>query len=299
MEPPKGLQAAFELVGVRLPLDRILPTKQIEADARRNGTLRRIIASIREVGIIEPLVVHRIGHGKTCTYSLLDGHIRLEAVRQLHHLDAPCLISTDDETYTYNHKVNIVPPIQEHFMIMRALSSGVSEERIARALDVDVARIKQKRDLLNGICSEAVDLLKHKHPSADALKEVRKVKPMRQIEMAELMLATNNFTAGYAKCLLAATAESQLVDGDQKRMPRGIKPEEMSRIEREVVSLEQDFKVVESDHGKNVLNLVLVTAYLRRLLANANFVRFMTARHSDILTEFQRLAESGGLERGN
>jgi len=36
-------------------------------------------------------------------------------------------------------------------------------------------------------------------------REMRKVKPMRQTAMAELMVAANDFSASYAQCLLAAT----------------------------------------------------------------------------------------------
>jgi hypothetical protein len=34
------------------------------------------------------------------------------------------LIATDDEGFTYNHKVNRLTAIQEHFMILRALKNG-------------------------------------------------------------------------------------------------------------------------------------------------------------------------------
>ena len=50
-------------------------------------------------------------------------------------------------------------------MILKAIERGVSEDRIAAVLDVDVARIRIKRDLLNGIAPEATELLKDKHVS--------------------------------------------------------------------------------------------------------------------------------------
>jgi hypothetical protein len=73
-----------------------------------------------------------------------------------------CLIATDDEAFTYNKRINRLAPIQEHFMIVRAIERGVSEQRIARALGVNVPRIRQKRALLHGICREVVELLKDK-----------------------------------------------------------------------------------------------------------------------------------------
>jgi RepB plasmid partitioning protein len=246
--------------------------------------------------LIEPLIVHPQGAGKASNYSLLDGHTRFEALKKLGFERVPCLISTEDEAYTYNHKVNVVPPIQEHFMIMKAIANGVSEERIARALDVDVASIRHKRDLLNGVCPEAVELLQNKHTSKDALREFRRVKPMRQIEMAELMIRGHNFTASYAKCLLAATPDEQLVEPHKPKAPRGFR-DEVVGMERERESLEQNFLALEETHGKNVLHLVLATAYLRKLLENSVVARFLSKHHPDISAEFQKLIETNSLDR--
>jgi hypothetical protein len=75
---------------------------------------------------------------------LLDGHVRLEVLRQIGETHARCLVATDDETYTYNRRVNRMATIQEHNMILKAIRHGVSEERIAKVLKVDVAIIRQK-----------------------------------------------------------------------------------------------------------------------------------------------------------
>ena len=46
-------------------------------------------------------------------------------------------------------------------------------------------------------------------------------------------------------------------------------------MEREMESLSKDFKKIEEIHGKNVLNLVIVVGYLKRLLDNVRVVRYM------------------------
>ena len=292
------INPAFRLDGINLPIDRILPMKQVATDETKNSTLRRIMSSIKVVGLIEPLIVFPQGSGKAANYSLLDGHIRLEAMRKLGFTKISCLISTEDEAYTYNHKVNVVPPIQEHFMIMKAISDGVSEERIAAALSVDVGKIREKRDLLNGICEEAVEMLKHKTPSREALREMRKVKPMRQMEMAELMIRSNAFTAGYAKCLLAATSDDQLVDPQKPKTPKGLNCDDIAGMEREMESLEQNFLALADTHGKTVLDLTLATTYLRRLMDNAAVTKFLATRYSHIHAEFVKLIETTSLDRG-
>jgi uncharacterized ParB-like nuclease family protein len=295
MSESHDVRLAFDPNGIRLPLDRILPLKSVEADPKKSPTYTRIVKSIAEIGVIEPLIVypHKSQKGM---YLLLDGHLRLNALKRLGHQDVLCLVSTEDEAYTYNHKVSRVTPIQEHFMIMKAIEQGVSEERIAATLDIDVARIRQKRDLLTGICPEAIQLLKDRSVSPGALREMRKVKPMRQIEMAELMLASANCTESYAKCLFAATQQEQLSDPERVKEVKGLKPEDMARMEKELDLLGRDFKMIEQGHGRNTLNLVLAVAYLRKLMDNVGVLRFLSQRHADILTEFQKLVDTASLE---
>jgi hypothetical protein len=228
-------------------------------------------------------------------YLLVDGHVRVEILKELGRENIECLISNDDEAFTYNHKVNQLSPIQEHFMILKAINKGVSEERIAKALNVDVAHIRRKRDLLEGICPEAVRLLQHTRATAGTFREMRRVKPMRQIEMAELMVAANNYTSSYAKCLFIATPPDQQLEPGSPKEINGLNPEDVSRMERELDSLSQDFRLIEESHGKNTLNLVLVVGYLKKLLDNARVVRYLSQHQPDILAEFQKIAEMKNL----
>lgn len=288
-----GVSMAFDPKGVMLPLVQILPVRTVRPETRKGQVYQRLFASIREIGVIEPLIVHpqdHSGNGER-RYMLLDGHMRLDILKELGRAEAFCLIAKDDEAFTYNHKVSRMAPIQEHFMILRALEQGVSEERIAATLSVNVSAIRTKRDLLSGICPEAVALLKEKNVTTKGLREMKRAAPMRQIEMAELMVAANNFSTDYARCLIAATPEKDLVDTDKLKVLPGMKPEDIARMEREMEVLGRDFLMIEESHGKNTLNLVLAVAYLRKLLDNANVVRYLSQRHPDILSEFQALVD--------
>lgn len=281
-----------------ITLDRILPTRVVTDTMLRTSKCKCIAASLVELGLIEPLVVYPQA-GANGNFIILDGHIRHAIMRKLQWESCNCLIATDDEAYTYNHKVSRLSPIQEHFMIMRAISNGVSEARISKALNVDVARIRQKRNLLDGICPEAVELLKERRATPGALRELRRVLPMRQIEIAELMCAAHNFSENYAKCLVAATPDEQLVSGERPRELRGLSADELSRMEHEIETLGREFKLIEQSFGKNTLNLVVACGYLKQLLDNARVVRFLSQRHPDILREFQKIIESRSLADGS
>jgi len=74
--------------------------------------------------------------------------------------------------------------VQEHKMILKALEKGVSEERLARALNVNIPSIRNRARLLDGICEEAAKLLQDRMIPMKTFQELRKLRPMRQIEVA-------------------------------------------------------------------------------------------------------------------
>ena len=139
-----------------------MPLKTIKSNLKASQKYKRILSSVEEVGIIEPLVVcpQNGDRGDGAAYHLLDGHLRYEVLKELRREDTICLISTDDEMYTYNRHVNRLSIIQEHMMIMKALKEGVDEQRLAKALSLDLNALREKQAVIKGICEEAVDLLK-------------------------------------------------------------------------------------------------------------------------------------------
>ena len=110
---------------IEVKLDNLLLTKKFPPTLSHTPKYRQVIASIKSVGLIEPLIVGSLDR-KSGKHPLLDGHLRLSALRELGEENAACLISTDDEAYTYNKRVNRLSTIQEHLMIRRAVDRGVS-----------------------------------------------------------------------------------------------------------------------------------------------------------------------------
>src|SRR5690349_17751384 len=122
------VQAAFQFEGITLRLDKLLPTRTLTDKLKASVKYRSVLASITEVGLVEPLSVFPQKGGK---YLILDGHLRVEALREAGMAEAACLIATGDESYTYNKQVNRIAPIQANRMILKALNAGVPEARIA------------------------------------------------------------------------------------------------------------------------------------------------------------------------
>ena len=285
---------AFESESVLIPLPNILPVKQLAVSIKKSRKYQQIAASIREVGIIEPPVVAR-QKGQKGKFLLLDGHLRIEVLKELEVGEVTCLVATDDEAFTYNKRINRLATIQDHQMILKAIERGVPEDRIAKALDVNISSIRHKRRLLDGICPEAAELLKDKHCPMNTFQSLKKMKPMRQVEVAELMISMNNFSVTYAKALLAATPQDQLVDSEKPKAFKGISPEQIARMEKEMASLQHEIKLLEDSYGSDHLNLVLARGYLVSLLNNSKVSRYLTQNHSEILSEFQRISEAASM----
>jgi len=290
----KPIRIAFEQDVVTLPIDKLLPTKGLPKTLLKGVKYSRIAASIAEVGIIEPLSVAR-QTGET--YLLLDGHVRLAVLREQNISGAPCIIAHDDESFTYNKRVNRLAVIQEHYMIVRALDRGVSEERLARALNVDIKVIHNRRHLLRGISQDVAELLKDKHVGHVAFQKLRKMKPIRQLEAAELMVSANNFSSSYAKALLATTKSEDLHNPDEQRKATGLTTEQMERLEREMAELSTDYKELEMSYGDDMLVLVVASGFLDRLLGKPEIEHFLATRHPEFLANFRSIVQATSLDQ--
>jgi ParB-like chromosome segregation protein Spo0J len=288
--PPK---AAFEFEGIAIRLDKLLPTKTIRENMRQSAIYRALLASIRELGIVEPLNVYPSKGGK---YFILDGHARVEALRDLGIVEAPCLIATKNEGYTQNLMLNRIATVQANRMILKVLEAGVPEERIAKALNLAVDTVRGNRRLLQDICPEAVEILRDKHVALATFALMKRAKPLRQIEMAEVMVAAGTYSATYARALVMTTAKDQLVDPDSPKKIPGVKPEDLARIEHEMRVQEKDFRMLDETYNEHVMALTIARGYLRALLENGRIVRFLAQNFSEFLTEFQRIVESNALD---
>lgn len=176
-------------------------------------------------------------------------------------------------------------------MILNAVKKGVSEERLARALNVNISSIRMKRNLLVGICPEAAELLRDKHVPMHVFTELRYMKPLRQIGAAQLMVAMNRYSTNYAKSLVAASADHELVEGRKRRKKSGLTDQQLSLMQDESENLDRELRLIEQSYGADHLDLVLATGYVTNLLGNARVVRHLAQHHQEILAEFQKIAE--------
>ena len=279
-------QIAFEMRKIRVALDHILPVRQIKDAQSRVERYKTILLSIKTTGLIEPLMVYP-QQGRPDMYLLVDGHLRLLALKELGEAQADCLVAHDDEAFTYNARISRVSPIQEHRMIKKAIQNGVKPERIALALNKPLQAVRACMKLLDGVNEEAAELLKDKVISTKVLHLLKRVTGIRQIEIAEFLVSANNYTVGYVEALIMGTPKEQLVTPDKPKKKKGLSREEIARLEQEMEMLGRDFRAVEQTYAENVLNLTLIRGYAKKLLENTRVTRFLKVNYPDIMGEFE------------
>jgi hypothetical protein len=284
------LKTAFDRRGIRLALSSILPLKAVRPSVKATIKYQQILASIQEVGLVEAPIVTRSAKQPN-QYFLVDGHLRLVAVRELGWVEVECLVTEHDDTYTYNKRVGRLSAVQDHKMIVRALERGVSAERLARALGISVETVRQRFRLLNGICEEAAGLLADAPCPAKVFSILRQMKAVRQMEAAELMVSNKNFSVQFANAMLAATPPPLLAFEPKVTASPGT-IESMGRIERELAALQMQTSAVEDSYGPDVLHLTIVKGHLGKWLGNASVVRWLARHRPEYLKEFQRISET-------
>jgi ParB-like chromosome segregation protein Spo0J len=287
------VRTAFERETVKVPITKILPTRALPSAAKAASKYKTIEASYPVVGIIEPPIVCRHPDGN---FLLLDGHNRLAMLKDTGATEVECIVSTDDEGYTYNRHVSHLAPIQANRMILKALDAGVPDGRLAKALDRSLSTIRTSRTMLKDICAEALELLKDKPVATAALRLFKHVKPLRQIEMAELMNKMANYSKPYAAGLVSRTPAEYLVEQLKAKRPPRQKPEDLARMEVEMRTLEREILEIDESYGRNVVNLTIARAYVKKLLENARVAKYLATKHADLLTEFQRIQEAASLD---
>ena len=279
------LLPAFEHEIVTLEISKIKGTKEILPSVLASTKFAVILASVKEVGIIEPPVVSY----KAGKYLLLDGHLRIQALKKLGEQQVDCLLSTDDESYTYNKHVNRLSNIQEHRMIVKAIERGVSPERLAKVLNLDVSAIINKKNLLDGICKEAEELLKDKIVSAGVFTYLKRMKETQQLEAVKLMIDMNNYGTKFARSIWQASSDAQLKNPTKRK--NDVDLAKLGRLENEVSNLQEQYQLIEDTYGIQVLNLTLIKNYAKSLYQNDRVKNYLQANEPEIYQMFKNIIE--------
>lgn len=290
-KPPKSVRLGFERDCMEIALDLLRASVPLPDGIKETVKFRQVRTSVEAIGLVEPIVVAH-DRDRPGAFTVLDGRMRMEALRDMGAGKAMCLISTDDEGYTYNKKVNRLSVVQEHRMIVRAAERGVSVQQLADVLDVTPGAIRQQFKLLDGVCAEAVALLADKPTTYGTFRVLKQMKPFRQIDVAQAMVNLGKYSTKLATAMLQATPPDQLTEQAVAKSQKGGPVEALQRLERELAAVQADTKLLEEGYGPANLQLEIIKTYIgKTLLENAAVVRWLAKTRAEYLEQLQIIAD--------
>ena len=278
---------AFEPDGIIVGVDQLIETRSYTAKVQTSVKYRQISRSIAAIGLVEPPVV-RSAPDKSGHYYLLDGHLRVRVLRDAKILQVLCLVSTDDEAFTYNKRISRLTAAQEHRMIERALGRGVPEAQLAEVLGIELKTLQRRATMLKGIAPGAANILEQIGCAIAVYDIFRKMVPERQLECAQLMIQNVNVSLPFAQALLSASRADDLVSTPSRRRT-GVTQQDLERLKAELASLQSQMGSLEDHYGLDALHMTVARGYLKRILENERLASWLTLNRPEYIAEMREI----------
>ena len=88
----------------------------------------------------------------------------------------------------------------------------------------------------------------------------------------------------------------ELVDAVVVKKVAGVSPTQMANMEREMGSLQEQYKLAEQNFSQDIFNLLLASKFLSKWLENAEIQRYLQQHYPEILTELKFIVECESLD---
>ena len=272
-----------------IPLIKLKKVKRRKID---QTTFARIRTSIKEVGLLEPLLVCQSTNGY---YDILDGELRYDVLMEMGLETVPCIIREDKDIYTANYQVNHLTPIEETKMIKKAM------EVVDGQLIADVFGLKKIGYRLNET------LLKRLHPTVvkafntgkitkACAKELAEVVQERQLEIFAMMQNTKNFGPAFVKkqILLTPLKKQQ---SKRKKTPWAENNERKKSLGANLKEMQVEHDHLAKLYREYTSALMLTVIHSREIVTNKAIEKHLKTHMPAVYAEIKAIIESELIEK--
>ncbi|MDR1844957.1 MAG: RepB plasmid partitioning protein [Citrobacter amalonaticus] len=264
------IKQCFESYFQLYPIDRLVCSRPLPVNIRMSSKYKQIMTSVSEIGLIEPVVIFI----EDDVHKILDGHLRIEVLKDLNITHAHCLVSPVNEAYTYNKRVNRLTILQEQKMLRKAVESGVSTDKLCAVLGVSPGIINTRLHISDGIAKEVIALLAEKNVSQNIFDILRKMKHYKQTECVRTMISLNNFTKKFALSLLHSMSPEHLVTKNKDESNKDL-IKTLARLEKEMAALQVETQNIQHEYAENNIRLIIVKSYIIKLFRNSEIMHWL------------------------
>ena len=268
-------------VGIDVPVSRLRPLRERKITAREHD---RIVASIKVVGLIEPLVIYPDGDG----YVILDGAQCYRALVELGVDLVPCILGKQREAFTGNRMVNRISPVQEHRMIEKSLGE-VDEATIAAALGISSLGHRLKKTLLKQLHPDVAAAYDAGKITRACARELTNVKPQRQKEILQAMESYDDYSTTFVRTLVIKTPPPQRENRRGKHNPWDKTAQKKNDLLKMLGEAEQKHDFYSQLYRQYTLDLLRTTIYVRSLLNNPRVREYLDSHYPEIVARFEAI----------
>jgi ParB family chromosome partitioning protein len=266
---------------IDVPLARLSPLRDRKITVREYA---RISASIKAIGLIEPLVVYAEGDG----YVILDGVQRFKVLKELDVQVAPCIIGRQREAFSGNRMVNRVSPVQEQRMIEKSLEE-LDAKSIADALGIQGLAYRLKKTLTKNLHPDVAAVFDQGKITQVCAREMTHVKPERQKDILTAMQGYKDFSLTFVRTQILKTPIALRIG-----RARGTSPWEKSRQQKgellkKLTEAEQKHDFYSNLYKQYTIDLLRLAIFARSLLTNERVRDHLDRRHATIVRQFETI----------
>ena len=277
----------FEAEARDIPIIQLRPLRDRQV---RQREFDRILASIKAVGLIEPLIVFPEGED----FVITDGVQRYRALLDLGVEIVPCIVGPRREAFTGNRMVNRLSPVQENRMIEKSLEE-LDERTIAAALNLSGIAHRLKKTLLKQLHPDASAALDEGAITRTCALELTHVKPNRQNEILTAMKSYKDYSVAFARSLILKTPPALREVRRRKRNPWNKSAQRKSDLLKKLAEAEQKHDFYSRLYKQYTIDLLRLAIYARALLTNRRIREHLDQSHAGIVVRFEMIiAEAKG-----
>jgi ParB family chromosome partitioning protein len=270
-----------ESVALDIPIVRLRPLRDRHVIKREYD---RIVASIKAIGLIEPLIVFP----EADDYVILDGVQRYRALLDLGVEAVPCILGKRREAFTGNRMVNRVSPVQENRMIEKSMEE-LDEKTIAAALGISGISHRLKKTLLKQLHPDAAAALDQEKITRTCARELTMVKPDRQKEIMVAMDGYKDYSIAFARTLILKTPAGQRGNRKRKGDPWDKSADRKSDLLKQLTDAEQKHDFYSRLYKQYTVDLLRLAIFARELLSCSRVREYLEQHHPAIASRFQTI----------
>jgi ParB family chromosome partitioning protein len=207
----KGLEALIPEKGnevISLAVDRIFPGEQQPRKSFRDATLRELAASIKEKGVLQPVIVSRVGDG---TFRLVTGERRWRAATLAGLKKIPALIKNVASKDSL--EIALIENIQREDL--NPIEAAEAFKRLVTEFKLSQDDLSQKVGKDRTTIANYLRLLK----LPDEVKS---------------LIYNGSLTMGHAKAILAMEGKTHQIDAARKIVKKGMSVREAESLSKTV-----------------------------------------------------------------